>query len=436
MEAEIIAVGTELLLGDILNTNAQFLSKQLAALGINVHFQCVVGDNPQRLKSVVSLALSRSDLLVFSGGLGPTDDDLTKQTAADAFGDTLRFDEAELEKIKSFFAAWNRTMPENNKKQAMIPTNGRKIPNANGTAPGMIFEKDGKYAVLLPGPPKELQPMFLDEVKPWLASLSDNILYSTSLRVTGIGESHLETKVAHLLAAENPTAALYAKTAEVVVRITAKAKTTEQAKAMCDDTAEKFSEILGDNLYARDKDSLAQVVVETLAERKMTVATAESCTGGMLSQTITAISGASDVFECGACTYANRIKHKLLGVKDETLEKYGAVSSETAAEMAQGIRDYAGADIGISVTGIAGPTGGTKEKPVGTVYVGAACADGVYVQKLVLINRTRDTVRASSVQYALDMIRRIAMGAKLNGCEKFALGEAAHFTQDKDVKDV
>ena len=235
---------------------------------------------------------------------------------------------------------------------------------------------------------------------------------------------------------ENPTAALYAKTAEVVVRITAKAKTTEQAKAMCDDTAEKFSEILGDNLYARDKDSLAQVVVETLAERKMTVATAESCTGGMLSQTITAISGASDVFECGACTYANRIKHKLLGVKDETLEKYGAVSSETAAEMAQGIRDYAGADIGISVTGIAGPTGGTKEKPVGTVYVGAACADGVYVQKLVLINRTRDTVRASSVQYALDMIRRIAMGAKLNGCEKFALGEAAHFTQDKDVKDV
>ena len=202
MEAEIIAVGTELLLGDILNTNAQFLSRELAALGITVHFQTVVGDNPARLESVVRQARGRSDLLVFSGGLGPTEDDLTKQTVARAFGDTLRFDEAELEKIRAFFTAWGRTMPENNKKQAMVPTHGRKIPNANGTAPGMIFEDQaapGKYAVLLPGPPKELQPMFLNSVKPWLAAMSDSVLHSVTLRVTGVGESHLESRIGHLL---------------------------------------------------------------------------------------------------------------------------------------------------------------------------------------------------------------------------------------------
>ena len=226
MTAEIIAVGTELLLGDILNTNAQFLSQQLAQLGITVHFQSVVGDNPARLESVVRLAMQRSDLLVFSGGLGPTDDDLTKQTVARAFEDELRFDEEELARIRAFFAAWGRTMPPNNEKQAYVPVRGRKLHNANGTAPGMLFEAKagGKWAVLLPGPPAELQPMFLNEVKPWLAGLTDCALHSLVLRVAGIGESHLEGKVAHLLAGENPTAALYAKTGEVFIRITAKAQ--------------------------------------------------------------------------------------------------------------------------------------------------------------------------------------------------------------------
>ena len=244
MEAEIIAVGTELLLGDILNTNAQFLSRELAALGITVHFQTVVGDNPARLESVVRQARGRSDLLVFSGGLGPTEDDLTKQTVARAFGDTLRFDEAELEKIRAFFTAWGRTMPENNKKQAMVPTHGRKIPNANGTAPGMIFEDQaapGKYAVLLPGPPKELQPMFLNSVKPWLAAMSDSVLHSVTLRVTGVGESHLESRIGHLLENANPTAAVYAKTAEVVIRITAKAASEDEARRMCSDYAKHFT---------------------------------------------------------------------------------------------------------------------------------------------------------------------------------------------------
>ena len=407
MEAEIIAVGTELLLGDILNTNAQFLSRELAALGITVHFQTVVGDNPARLESVVRQARGRSDLLVFSGGLGPTEDDLTKQTVARAFGDTLRFDEAELEKIRAFFTAWGRTMPENNKKQAMVPTHGRKIPNANGTAPGMIFEDQaapGKYAVLLPGPPKELQPMFLNSVKPWLAAMSDSVLHSVTLRVTGVGESHLESRIGHLLENANPTAAVYAKTAEVVIRITAKAASENEARRMCLDYAKHFYDILGDCVYAMDADSLEEVVVKELAARGLTVATAESCTGGMLSQRITA-------------------------VPHETLEAYGAVSPETAAEMARGVRKAAGADFGVGITGIAGPGGGTPEKPVGLVYLAACSADTVYVQKLVITGRTREVVRLSSTQHALEMVRRLALGLPQPACTAFPAEEPAHLMQ-------
>ena len=432
MEAEIIAVGTELLLGDILNTNAQFLSRELAALGITVHFQTVVGDNPARLESVVRQARGRSDLLVFSGGLGPTEDDLTKQTVARAFGDTLRFDEAELEKIRAFFTAWGRTMPENNKKQAMVPTHGRKIPNANGTAPGMIFEDQaapGKYAVLLPGPPKELQPMFLNSVKPWLAAMSDSVLHSVTLRVTGVGESHLESRIGHLLENANPTAAVYAKTAEVVIRITAKAASEDEARRMCSDYAKHFYDILGDCVYAMDADSLEEEVVKELAARGLTVATAESCTGGMLSQRITAVPGASEVFAYGACTYANDIKEKMLGVRHETLEAYGAVSPETAAEMARGVREAAGADLGVGVTGIAGPGGGTPEKPVGLVYLAACNADTVYVQKLVITGRTREVVRLSSTQHALEMVRRLALGLPQPACTAFPAEEPAHLMQ-------
>ncbi|MEG2436085.1 MAG: competence/damage-inducible protein A [Ruthenibacterium sp.] len=429
MEAEIIAVGTELLLGDILNTNAQYLSKELAALGISVHFQTVVGDNPARLKSVLTQAMLRSDLLILSGGLGPTEDDLTKQTVAEAFGDTLRYDAEEARKIEDFFTAWHRTMPENNKKQAMVPTNGRKIENANGTAPGMIFEKDGKIAVLLPGPPKELQPMFADSVKPWLAAKSDAVLFSTTLRVVGIGESHLETMVAPLLAQANPTAALYAKTAEVVVRITAKAATQDAAKALCEKTVGDFYDILGDCIYARDADSLEETVVALLCEHQKTLATAESCTGGLVSKRITEISGASAVFPLGICTYSNEMKEKMLGVKAETLAQYGAVSSETAAEMASGVRRAAGTDFGISITGIAGPTGGTPEKPVGTVYIAVADANEIFVQKLVIVNRTRDVVRASATQHVLDMVRRLTLHLKQPACQAFSTGQAAHMAE-------
>lgn len=230
----------------------------------------------------------------------------------------------------------------------------------------MIFEDQaapGKYAVLLPGPPKELQPMFLNSVKPWLAAMSDSVLHSVTLRVTGVGESHLESRIGHLLENANPTAAVYAKTAEVVIRITAKAASEDEARRVCLDYAKHFYDILGDCVYAMDADSLEEVVVKELAARGLTVATAESCTGGMLSQRITAVPGASGVFAYGACTYANDIKEKMLGVRHETLEAYGAVSPETAAEMARGVRKAAGADFGVGITGIAGPGGGTPEKP-------------------------------------------------------------------------
>ena len=418
MEAEIIAVGTELLLGDILNTNAQFLSRELAQLGINVHFQSVVGDNPERLESVVNLARSRSDLLIFSGGLGPTQDDLTKQTVAHAFGDELRFDEEELDKIRAFFTAWGRTMPENNRRQAYVPVHGRKIENHNGTAPGMIFEDTrapGKYAVLLPGPPYELKPMFLDTVRPWLAAMTRSALHSETLRVMGVGESHLEEKIGHLLENENPTAAVYAKTSELLIRITAAAPDEETARAICRDYARNFYRLAGEYIYAEGEAGLEYALVSALREKGLTLATAESCTGGLVSQLVTNVPGASEVFGFGFVTYANEAKQKLLGVSGQALAKHGAVSPQVAAAMAAGAARAAGADVAVSLTGIAGPGGGTPEKPVGLVYMGAARGADVFVKRLDLGSRDRATIRLAAAKNALDAARRLALGLPIPG---------------------
>ncbi len=413
MTAEIIAVGTELLLGDILNTNAQFLARELAALGISVYYQTVVGDNPARLEGVVRQARARSDLLVFTGGLGPTEDDLTKQTVARAYGDGLRLDEEELEKIRAFFARWGRTMPENNRRQAYVPVRGRKIVNNNGTAPGMIFEDadvPGHYAVLLPGPPQENQPMFLDSVRPWLQSLSRRALHSVNLRVMGIGESHLQEKVGPLLTHENPTAALYAKTAEVVIRLTAGADTDAQAQALCQAYAKRFYDILGDHIYAEGEDGLEFAVVHALAGRGKTVATAESCTGGLVSGRITAVPGSSEVFGYGLCTYANEAKERLLGVPAQMIAAHGVVSAPVAAAMARGVRRLAGADIGLGITGIAGPGGGSAQKPVGLVYLAAADEHHTWVEQLLVSRRPRQSVRNIAAQHGLELIRRTALG--------------------------
>lgn len=419
MKAEIICVGTELLLGDIVNTNAQFLAQELASLGFGVYYQTVVGDNPQRLAGVVKEAKGRSDILIFTGGLGPTDDDLTKQTVASVFEDELVMDEEELEKIRGFFINRGITMTTNNEKQAMVPRNGEKIPNFNGTAPGMIFKHQNSTAFLIPGPPSEMRPMFTNQIRPMLEAMQDGVLYSHTLRVFGIGESLLEDMVHPLLDGRNPTAALYAKTGEVHVRITARAQSELEAVAMCEDYAGKFRALLNGYIYTETWPDLETTLVRQLQERAETIATAESCTGGLLSKRITSVAGASDVFGYGACTYANTAKVKMIGVPEKTLEEYGAVSAQTAAAMAQGIQTLAGATYGVGITGVAGPDGGTTLKPVGLVYVAASSLGGTFVKKLQLgAHRNREWVRHQATQYALDMVRRLSLGMEIEDAEK------------------
>ena len=417
MTAEIICVGTELLLGDIVNTNAQFLARQLAQLGIDVLHQQVVGDNPARLEQTVRAAMARSQLLVLSGGLGPTADDLTKETVARCFGDTLRFEPAVMQAIEAFFTATGRTTPPNNRKQAMVPVQGGWFENPNGTAPAVWFKSGGCGAILLPGPPNELRPLWLDTVRPLLQQKQQRALHSLVLRLTGLGESHAEELLGHLFQNQNPTAAVYAKTNELLIRITAAAPTRQQAEAMCRQYAGQFYSLAGQYIYAEGEQTLEQALVQALAQKGLWLASAESCTGGLVSQRITNVPGASGVFGFGFVTYANQAKHKLLGVSEETLARYGAVSPQAAAQMAEGARRAAGADIAVALTGIAGPGGGTPEKPVGLVYLGAAMAGQVYVRRLNIGRRSRDTVRWAAANYALDAARRLALGLPLPGAE-------------------
>ena len=429
MTAEIISVGTELLLGNILNTNAQFLSRELASLGITVQRQSTVGDNHDRLAEWVDSAKARADLLVFTGGLGPTADDLTKETVARCFDDTLQLEPSILEAIQAYFAATGRHMPPHNEKQAMVPQKGGWFENHNGTAPAVWFQKDAKRAVLLPGPPSELKPLWTEQVRPFLSDGQQRVLHSLTLRITGIGESHVEEKVGHLFENENPTAAIYAKTGEVQIRITARAASHEEGERACRAYAEKFRAILEDVIYGEDANDLEHTLVQTLTEKGLTVATAESCTGGLVSQRITQVPGSSEVFGFGFCTYANEAKHKLLGVSGATLATVGAVSWQTAAQMALGAARVSGADIAVSLTGIAGPGGGTAEKPVGLVYVGAARGDEVYVAKLLLGNRDRQSIRISAANRALDYARRLALRLPMPGADKLSAEELAQQKQ-------
>ena len=410
MTAEIICVGTELLLGDILNTNAQFLSRELAELGISVMHQHVIGDNPARLKELVLQAKSRSDLLVFSGGLGPTEDDLTKETVAEAFGDTLAFDEGEWQKIIDFFARTNRRPTPNNRKQAMCPTVGHKLINDHGTAPGAWFEDaDGHCAALMPGVPREMKAMWAEQVRPILLKRQNCTIHSRTLRVLG-GESAIASKVAPLFEAANPTAASYCKTGECEIRITARAENDSSAEKMCRAYATKFYDLLGDAVYDEDVTGLEETLVHTLKEKGLTIATAESCTGGMIAQRLTNVSGASEVFGFGFVTYWEQAKAKMVGVEPAVIAKYNVVSAPVAAQMALGAAEAAGADIAVSVTGLAGPNGGDAVRPVGTVYLGAACGETVYVKKLFVSRPDRALVRARAAQAALELALRLAQG--------------------------
>ncbi len=427
MRAEIISVGTELLLGDIVNTNAQYLARELAALGFTVYYQSVVGDNPARLRALVLEAKERSDVLLFTGGLGPTADDLTKETVAEAFGDSLVLDEEELVKLEAFFKKLNRPMAPNNRKQAMVPRRGQKLNNPAGTAPGAYFRQGNKYAVLMPGPPREMRPMFENEVRPLLETLQEGAIRSKTLHVIGMGESDLEMAVKDLLDGGNPTAALYAKEGEVHVRITAKAAAAEQADYMCEEMAGIFRQILGDLIYSEDDSDLAATCVKLLAQRGESVALAESCTGGLLAQRITAVPGSSEVFGYGAVSYANACKQKMLAVRGGTLRRHGAVSSQVCAEMAFGAAKKGAATYGVGITGIAGPGGGSEEKPVGLVYVGVARGKQVFIRKLNVAGRDRDYVRTIATQNALEMLRRVILGLDIPGAKSFTAAQHADY---------
>lgn len=403
MKAEIIAVGTELLLGDIVNTNAQFLSQQLSLLGIDVYYQQVVGDNPRRLKEVICQAIDRSDVVLLSGGLGPTEDDLTKETAAECLGLPLYFDEGVMEEMTRYLKG---NVPSANKKQAYIPQNAMILHNSRGTAPGVIMEQEGKIVVLLPGPPRELEPMFSEQVAPYLRKRSDFVMKSKVLRLFGIGEASAAEAVKDLMDSANPTLAPYAKDGEMIFRITAKTDGEEEAEVLIAEMEAKVSERLGQYIYACDEEEMKQVLCRMLAERKLTVAAAESCTAGMFTAMLADVPGASDVLKESVVTYSNEAKEKYLGVSHETLEAFGAVSEQTAREMAEGIRRTSGADIGVGITGIAGPGGGTTEKPVGLVYVAVASETQTVVRKLCL-HGTRQRVRYASCLHALNEVRKI-----------------------------
>lgn len=402
---ELISVGTEILLGDILNTDAQYLSIELAKLGISVIHQSTVGDNRERLLAQLDEAAKRSDIIILSGGLGPTPDDLTKEVCCEFFGKEMFLHEPTVEKIKKYFSSKGIEMAQNNLKQAMLPKDCVIFPNDNGTAPGMAIEKDGVHILVLPGPPRELKPMFQNCAVPYLMQFSDRIIVSHNIRTFGIGESSMAERVNDLFDARNPTVAPYAKDGEALLRVTAMAMTKEDAESLCEPVIEEIKKRLDAYVYGVDYNCIEEAVVEMLKEHHLKVATAESCTGGLIAKRITDVPGASEVFECGIISYANEIKHKFLGVSEDDLNKYGAVSEPVAKQMAQGALKVSGADIAVSVTGIAGPDSDSTCKPVGLVYIGLADKENVWVREIRTSRRDRSYNRYVSASNALNMIR-------------------------------
>lgn len=408
--AEILCIGTEILLGNIVNTNSADISQGLAELGVNMYHHTVVGDNPERLREALEIAFSRNNIVVTTGGLGPTYDDLSKETIAAYFGRKLVRHEPSMKALETFFRHFGSEMTENNLKQAMMPEGCLVLENHNGTAPGAILEEDGKIAIMLPGPPREMRPMFREQVMPWLARRSDRILRSHCVYFFGIGESSLEQQLrAEMESMTNPTLAPYAKEGEVMLRVTASASSEAEAEALMRPVIDMLLQRFGDLIYGVDVDNLQTAAVELLRASGLKTAVAESCTGGYLAKRITDVPGSSDVFECGVVSYANAVKAKVLGVKEETLAQYGAVSPQTAREMADGVRALSGADIGVSLTGIAGPGGGSQEKPVGLVYLGISSPWHSEVKELRLdrgYSEQRELIRLLASSHALSLLMK------------------------------
>lgn len=411
MTAEIICVGTEILLGNIVNTNAAYISRECAGLGLSVYSQEVVGDNDERLGAVFSEAFRRSDIVILSGGLGPTEDDLTKETVCRVLDIELVFDEKAKAGMEKFFQRIGHKPTENNYKQAMVPEGCTVLYNENGTAPGMIIEKDGHYAVLLPGPPAELVPMFEKQVRPYLAGLSHDIIYSVTLKECGIGESLLEENLLDLIDGQsNPTIATYAKTGRSEVRVTARAESADAAKELVKPVVKEIKSRLGAAVFTADEnEDIEDAVIRLLKKYGLKVSVAESCTGGLICSKLVNVSGASDVFTHGFVTYSNKAKRKVLGVNRDTLKKYSAVSKEVAKEMAKGCIFTADSDVSVAVTGYAGPYD-TKDEPKGLVYIACSVKDKVIVEKYNF-NGDRAKIRESAAVRALDMLRTSIISA-------------------------
>ena len=410
MKAEIVATGTELLLGETLNTSAHYLTGKLSSLGIEVDYHTTVGDNLERLEQVLRQAIGRSDLLVTTGGLGPTADDLTKELVAKVLGLEMELDSSSLEQIKQFYGRRKAPMPMSNEKQAYFPKDSKILPNPIGTAPGAIIEKSGKIVIILPGPPFEMRPMFDTYVWPELQRIIEphsERMNERVLKVFGMGESAIEEVLGELMSLPNITMALLAKRAEMHIRLVARSSDTTSGEAIAslDRAEEEIRRRLGDKVFGRDLETMIGIVGQTLINKHLTIATAESCTGGLLGATLTQEPGSSEFYLGGVVSYSNSVKREILGVSEENLIKFGAVSEEVAKEMAVGIRSKVGSDLAISTTGIAGPGGGSDQKPVGLVYIGIATPEGVHAKKFQFYGE-RESVRQLTVQAALNEVRQ------------------------------
>ena len=415
MITELIAVGTEILLGNIVNTNSAYLAEKCAGLGLSVYYQTVVGDNPERMKETIRTALDRSDVIILTGGLGPTEDDLTKEITAEVMGFNLIEDAHTRELLETYMKQYQKNSPgrrftANNYKQAMVPQGALILDNHNGTAPGLIMEKNGKTAVLLPGPPNELKPMFEEEVFPYFRKKQPETICSQMVKICGIGESQVADEISDLIAAQtNPTIAPYAKTGEVHLRVTAKAETEKECRKLIKPVVRELKARFGKNIFATDEaKTLEEAVVDMLCDQNLTLALAESCTGGAVASRIVGVPGASQVFSTGYVTYSNRAKRKCLGVKKSTLKIEGAVSAKCAKEMAKGGCMASGADICLSVTGLAGPDGGTPQTPVGTVFMGC-CYHGRVQTNEYHFTGNRAKIREQATAHALALLRRCIM---------------------------
>lgn len=405
MKAAILTVGTEILFGQIVNTNATFISKRLNDMGIDVMYHYTVGDNANRLESLLHDIMKECDLIITTGGLGPTQDDLTKDIVCKVAGDELVIHQPSLNKIKEFFKATGREMTENNIKQAYIPSKAKVLFNEYGSAPGFAVEVDNKIIMCMPGPPREMEPMFINYGEDYLKKFTDEAIYYEFIRTIGIGESLLETKLLDLIDGQtDPTIATYVKEGEAYLRVTSKRKTVDEAKVAVDNMIEKIKNVIGEYIYCVGNMNLSEVVVDLLKRKGLKLSSAESCTGGLFADSIISIAGTSSVFDRALVTYSNIAKMHELGVKAETLDKYGAVSQETAIEMVNGLYETSGSDICVSVTGIAGPDGGTAEKPVGLVYTALKFGDHIVCKENRFRNAGRNSIRKRSVLTMLEMI--------------------------------